>query len=127
MIPGPEVFSLPDADETEKTGGDSRKAVLLYKHALAIREKALGADHPAAAQSLNCLAVLYDAQGKYGDAEQLFKRSLAILVKARGRNHSDVDEVLRNYWVLLRKMNSGDEATRPEARAKDVHKKANLK
>jgi len=62
-----------------------------------------------------------------GDAEQLFKRSLAILVKARGRNHSDVDEVLRNYAVLLGKMNRGDEATRPEARAKDIHKKANLK
>ena len=35
----------------------------LYKRALAIREKALGPDHPDVAQSLNNLADLYSAQG----------------------------------------------------------------
>jgi len=37
----------------------------LYKRSLAIREKALGPDHPDVAQSLNNLAVLYNTQGRY--------------------------------------------------------------
>ena len=50
----------------------------LYKRALAIREKALGPDHPDVATSLNNLAALYNDQGRYADAEPLYKRSLAI-------------------------------------------------
>jgi Tetratricopeptide repeat len=50
----------------------------LYKRALAISEKALGADHPAIAVRLNNLAALYHAQGRYADAEPLAKRALAI-------------------------------------------------
>ena len=36
------------------------------------------------ATSLNSLAVLYDEQGRYADAEPLYKRSLAINEKALG-------------------------------------------
>ena len=92
----------------------------LFKRSLAIREKALGKDHPTWRRSLktwlsyttikantptprgstsarwrsrrrrsaktipmwrtrlNNLATLYEAQGKYADAEALFKRALAI-------------------------------------------------
>jgi len=44
--------------------------------ALAIREKALGAEHPDVAQSLNSLAGLYYYnQGKYAEAESLYRRA----------------------------------------------------
>jgi hypothetical protein len=33
----------------------------LFKRALAIREKALGASHPDVAQNLNNMAILYEA------------------------------------------------------------------
>ncbi|MCV4933336.1 tetratricopeptide repeat protein, partial [Escherichia coli] len=46
----------------------------LYKRSLAIKEKALGPDHPDVATSLNNLAGLYDAQGQYALAEPLYKR-----------------------------------------------------
>ena len=62
----------------------------LYKRSLAIKEKALGKDHPDVALSLNNLAVLYDSQGKYVEAEPLYKRSLAIREKALGKDHPDV-------------------------------------
>ena len=52
-----------------------------YKRSLAIVEKALGPDHPDVAASLNNLAVLYQHQGRYADAEPLYKRSLAIARK----------------------------------------------
>ena len=39
------------------------------------------------ATSLNNLAGLYHAQGKYGEAEPLYKRSLAIREKILGPEH----------------------------------------
>ena len=65
----------------------------LYKRALAIREKALGPDHPDVATSLNNLAELYRDQGRYADAEPLYKRALAIYEKALGPDHPNVATV----------------------------------
>ena len=42
---------------------------LLHQRALAIREKTLGPEHPHVATSLNNLAALYRAQGRYAEAE----------------------------------------------------------
>jgi tetratricopeptide (TPR) repeat protein len=52
--------------------------------ALASREKTLGPHHPDVASSLNNLALLYDNQGRYADAERLYQRALAINEKALG-------------------------------------------
>ena len=46
-----------------------------------IRETALGANHPDVGQTLNNLAIVYRAQGKYTEAEGLYKRALAIREK----------------------------------------------
>ena len=64
--------------------GDYARAEPLYKRLLAIREKALGPDHPDVATSLNNLAELYRATGDYANAEPLYKRSLSIYEKALG-------------------------------------------
>ena len=61
-----------------KTQGLYADAEPLYKRSLAIRDKALGPDHPDVADSINNLAELYRAQARYADAEPLYKRSLAI-------------------------------------------------
>ena len=55
--------------------GHYKEAQPYFEQALAIRKKALGPDHPDVAQSLNNLAVLYDAQGQYAKAEPLYLRS----------------------------------------------------
>ena len=65
----------------------------MYKRALAISEKALGPEHPDVATSLNNLALLYQAQGRYAEAEPLHKRALAISEKALGPEHPDVATV----------------------------------
>ena len=70
--------------------GRYAEAEPLYKRALAIREKALGPDHPDVAKALNNLAVLYQKQGRYAEAEPLYKRALAIREKALGPDHPDV-------------------------------------
>ncbi len=48
----------------------------------------------------NKLALLYDTQGRYAEAEPLIKRSLAISEKALGPEHPDVARSLENYAGL---------------------------
>ena len=69
----------------EQSGGALRQSRPLCRRRAALSsarwrssEKALGPDHPDVAPPLNNLAELYSVQGRYADAEPLFKRSLAI-------------------------------------------------
>ena len=73
--------------------GQYADAIPLAERSLAIREKALGPDHPDVATALNNLAELYESQGRYAEAEPLYKRSLAIREKALGPDHPDVGHV----------------------------------
>ena len=57
---------------------------------------------PDVAQSLNNLAQLYHAEGRYTDAEPLYKRSLAIREKTLGPDHPDVAASLNNLAELYR-------------------------
>ena len=72
----------------------------LYRRSLAIKEKALGPDHPHVATSVSNLAELYRNQGRYVDAEPLFRRSLAIREKSLGPDHPDVAASLNNLAAL---------------------------
>jgi tetratricopeptide (TPR) repeat protein len=86
-----------------------------------------GAKISDTAQSLDNLALLYDAQGKYAEAEPLFKRALAIYEKALGKDHPHVVAASRNYAALLREMKHENEKTKFEARAKKTHDKAKVR
>ena len=69
---------------------------------MAIHEKALGPNHPDVA-TIGTLAVLYDPQGRYADAESLYKRALAIREKALGPDHPDVATNLDNLATLYKR------------------------
>ncbi len=75
------------------------------------------------AASLNNLALLYKAQGRYAEAAPLYKRALAIFEKVLGLDHPDVARGLENYAVLLRETGRDTEATELEARAKAIRAK----
>ena len=64
--------------------GDYAAARPLFERALAIREKALGPEHPDTATSLATLAILLQAQGDYAAARPLFERALAVREKVLG-------------------------------------------
>jgi tetratricopeptide (TPR) repeat protein len=72
------------------------------------------------------LAKLYTTQGKYTEAEPLFKRSLAIYESSLlGREPSArIVFVLESYAELLRKTNREEEANAIESRAKEIRAKA---
>ena len=76
------------------------------------------------ARSLNDLAELYRAQGKYAEAEPLYKRSLAISEKALGPEHPDVATSLENMALLYRDTNREQEAQELEQRAERIRASA---
>ncbi len=82
------------------------------QQALAIRNKALGPEHPDVARSLNSLAELYMEQGKYGEAEPLCNQALAIDTKVLGPEHPDVAFTLNSLAVLYQEEGKYAEAER---------------
>ena len=73
----------------------------LIRRALAIREQALGPDHPDTATSLNNLAVLLRFRGRYEESESLIRRALAIREQALGPDHPDTAISLNNLAITL--------------------------
>ena len=67
--------------------GDFAEAEALFRRALAIKEKILGADHPDTGLACNNLGVLMQSQRRDAAARELFARALAIFRAALGDEH----------------------------------------
>src|SRR5437870_3654763 len=78
---------------------DYRTAAARYEAALREAES-FGADDPRVARTLNNLASLYHAQGRFAEAEPLYRRSLTIFEKASGPDHPRVGLALSNLANL---------------------------
>ncbi|MCK4403862.1 MAG: tetratricopeptide repeat protein, partial [candidate division Zixibacteria bacterium] len=70
--------------------GEYGVATSVAQEALRIAETTLGLADPKTGTSINNLALLYDSQGKYAEAEPLYKRALEIREKVLGSDHPDV-------------------------------------
>ncbi len=108
--------------ETAFQAGRYAEAEKLCLAALKEAEE-FGEQDPRLATSLNNLAVLYDAQGHYAQAEPFYQRAITIYEKALGPEHPDVAATLENYTLMLRVLNRHDEAEKMEARAKGIRAK----
>ena len=95
------VTSLNNQALSLESKGDSVSAEPLFRSALALAEKALGADHPDTAGSLNNLAGLLESKGDYAGAEPLYRRALSIAEKTLGPNHPNTATALDNLAGLL--------------------------
>ncbi|HEX6288079.1 MAG TPA: FxSxx-COOH system tetratricopeptide repeat protein [Herpetosiphonaceae bacterium] len=74
-----------------------------HEQALAIRQRALRADHPDIAGSLRSLGnVLYD-QGQYAEAQRYHEQALAIRQRVLGDDHPDTAQSLNNLGNALDK------------------------
>ena len=89
-----------------------------------IKEKALGPEHPDVALGLNNLALLYYGQGRYAEAEPLYKRALEILEKVLGPDHPDVARGLNNLALLYDSQGRYAEAEPLYRRALGIKEKA---
>jgi CHAT domain-containing protein/tetratricopeptide (TPR) repeat protein len=103
--------------------GRFSEAVPVAQRALTILEHARGPDHPAVADSLDSLARLYQALGRYADAEPLYKRSLAIRAKVFGPG-PDVGASLNNLAELYQARGQYAEAEPLYKRALSIREEA---
>jgi tetratricopeptide (TPR) repeat protein len=118
--------SLNNLAELLKAQGKYDEAEPLFQQSLAIRRKVcaihlaassrdhsckvLGEEHPDVATSLNNLAALLNAQGKYDESILLFTRSLEIKRKVLGEEDPDVATSLNNLAESFRSQGKYNEA-----------------
>ena len=62
------------------------QAEVLFQQAQGIRERTLGRDHPGVVDSVDDLARLYVAKGRYGEAEALNQQALTTSEQAFGQH-----------------------------------------
>jgi tetratricopeptide (TPR) repeat protein len=84
------TFSVPAFPQEARWKELNERVVTLYQQGmyseaaqvaeevLKVAENTFGPNHPQVATSLNNLALLYQAQGKYAEAEPLYKRALVM-------------------------------------------------
>jgi CHAT domain-containing protein len=65
-----------------------------------MRKRLLGHSHPDVADSLNNLAALYSSQGRYSEAEPLYRQALEMRKRLLGDNHPSVATSLNNLAAL---------------------------
>ncbi|NES23978.1 MAG: tetratricopeptide repeat protein [Symploca sp. SIO3E6] len=71
---------------------------------IAIAKQSLPQNHPSLADSLNNLAILYQYQGRYSEAEPLFLDALRIRDRSLGSEHPKTVTVWENFVDFLVKV-----------------------
>jgi tetratricopeptide (TPR) repeat protein len=111
-------LSQNELAEIYREKGDSAAAEPLFRGSLEMTQQMhLAPGHPKLAQMLDNYATLLRDEGKYDQAETLYKRSLEIWAKCVYPENADAAETLTNYAALMRKMTRPAEAQPLEARA----------
>ena len=86
--------SLQDRAAVEMSAGEYDEARAALEQAKAIREKALGPEHPSVATTAADLGNALRRLGRYDASTRLHERALAIREQALGREHPDVGQSL---------------------------------
>ena len=88
--------------------GRYAEAIPLVEQALAIQEKVLGAQHVDTIESLNNLAWLYNSVSRYGEAETLLQRLLAL--HRQLGNRAEEGTILNNIGEVYRQQGNYTQA-----------------
>ena len=104
--------------------GEYERAEQLSRHALAIRERALGPNHLDVAMSLHGLALVVWQQGRYDEAQSINMRALRIREEALGPKHPDVALSLNSLSLAYFSQARYEEAERMQARALAIREEA---
>jgi tetratricopeptide (TPR) repeat protein/CHAT domain-containing protein len=89
------ILNLRRFKEMYAAGNYPGALVEAEKGEAAVRAR-FGVNHTNYGAALNNLAMVHNAQGNYAQAEDLYKRALAIREKTLGTNHPEVAKVLHN-------------------------------
>jgi tetratricopeptide (TPR) repeat protein len=88
-----------------------------FGRALAIREEALGPDHPEVGHTLNNLGNVAFAEGKYDEARGAYERALAVWEQVLGPDHPNVGHTLNNLGNVATQEGKYEEARDHQERA----------
>jgi len=80
-----------------------------YYKALAISEKVLGAEHPSTATTYNNIAGVYQDQGDYAKARDLFCRVVIVLLKCNLSEHPYTNASFAAMYDCYEKAGGNDE------------------
>jgi tetratricopeptide (TPR) repeat protein len=97
----------------------------LYERALAIREQALGPDHPSTVNSLQRLGVLLRDKGDLTEAEPLLRELLKRQIQNGGAESVEVASALSALGELLRLMGKKQEAEECLSQALGIYSEKN--
>ena len=104
--------------------GQTAPDIEQLKAEVAQTERVDGPDSPALAAGLDKLAALYQEHDRYGDAEPLYVRALAIREKSLGPEHPDVAASLNNLASLYLEQSRYGEAEPLHKRALAIREKS---
>jgi len=97
--------------------GNYDQALLNYKLVLEIRVRLLGSNSAGVLGTLMEMALCYRARGDYTNAEETYKRVLALLEKTPSGTPAAVTETLYRYSCLMRRLGRKEEADKLQTRA----------
>jgi CHAT domain-containing protein/Tfp pilus assembly protein PilF len=103
--------------------GPYRDGIDIAKRAVALREQALGPEHPKVAESLTALGGLHTRAGNPSLAESVYQQALAIREKVLGPEHPDVAKSLANLGVVYLNTGAYKQAERLYQRALAINEK----
>ena len=101
---------LLDIGMVEIAAGNPGGADAPLAEALALFERAYGADHARLAPPLNSLGAARLRAGRYPEAQALLVRAVAVAEKAGGPDHPDLVQPLNNLALALERQDRHDEA-----------------
>jgi tetratricopeptide (TPR) repeat protein len=91
---------------------------------LAIQEaESMGPNEPKIAQSMSALANAYRQQGKYADAEPMYKKAVETMSRIKGPTCQELVPIYDNYAKMLRAAGRGPEADKMDAKARAIFAK----
>ena len=94
-----------------------KEAASHFKRVLALQIQALGPEHYQIALTLDDLAAIAVNQGEYPEAEELYRRAVAIHEKVNPVENLALAETLEHYATLLARVNRAADAESQEFRA----------
>ncbi len=103
--------------------GDYEKGIIVGEKAIAAAKREFGENHPNYAESLNNLAVLYNAAGSPDKAEPLLIEVINIQKKVLGESHPNYAKGLYNLAVLYEDMGQLEKAIPLYIQLKDIYRK----
>jgi tetratricopeptide (TPR) repeat protein len=119
-----EAERLEALGEVARHSGDYDRALDLHGRALAIREEALGGDHPELARSSSHVAVAYRLLGDYRRSRELHERALALQERALGPDHPDVATTLSGIALVHGETGAHEEERASLVRALEIEERA---